>query len=311
MNPFIVYSDRYICDIGDHVFPIDKYVRVGRQLREAGVPPDAFVDPRPATREELQRVHDAEYLDDFFQLRQTKRTMFSELPLNQSIVDLSVLSTGGTLVAAELAEKKGYAYHVGGGWHHAFAGHAEGFCYLNDTAVATRALQRRNPVMRIAVVDLDLHQGNGTAGIFRHDYSVFTFSMHQENLYPLKQPGRLDVGLSEGTTDQEYLDQLKPSLDRIFNDFRPAFVFYLAGADPYQYDQLGQLKLTQEGLKQRDRIVLERCRDARVPVAVLLAGGYAVNSEDTVAIHVNTAIVLCKVFGLNFNNLQSAICNLQ
>ena len=182
-SPCFVYSDLYIADIGPHVFPIDKYQRVAKKLKADCLIPDAyFLEPRPATREELALAHDPAYLDDLFEFRTSQRTRYSELPLNESIVGLSVLSVGGTLMAMELALKQGYAYHIGGGWHHAFAGHAEGFCYLNDTAVAIKQWQTGHPGSHVAVIDLDLHQGNGTAGIFRRDVNVFTFSMHQENL---------------------------------------------------------------------------------------------------------------------------------
>lgn len=181
------------------------------------------------------------------------------------------------------------AAHVGGGFHHAFSGHGEGFCLLNDVAVALRTLLAEGAVERAAVVDLDVHHGNGTAAIFRDDPAVFTFSMHQERNYPMpKPPGDLDVGLDDGTGDEEYLAILDERLGSIIRKHRPELVIYLAGADPYGDDQLGGLALTLEGLRRRDRMVFDACGDAGIPVAVTLAGGYAVREADTVEIHAAT-----------------------
>jgi acetoin utilization deacetylase AcuC-like enzyme len=199
------------------------------------------------------------------------------------------LSCGGTLITARSALEDGVAVHLGGGFHHAYAGHGEGFCLYNDIAVAVRALRAEGVVKRVAVIDLDVHHGNGTAVIFAEDDDVLTFSMHQQNNYPLvKPPSDLDVGLQDGTEDGQYLDLLERALADVLGEPAPEFIVYLAGADPYEHDQLGGLSLTLEGLRRRDRMVLERAVERRIPIAVLMAGGYAYELDDTVSIHVAT-----------------------
>ena len=200
-----------------------------------------------------------------------------------------MLMCGGTLLAGSLALEHGCAAHLGGGFHHAFAGHGEGFCLLNDVAVAARGLMARGQVERVLIVDVDVHQGNGTAEIFGHDPSVFTFSMHQESNYPAdKPPSNLDLGLEDHAGDEVYLDLLSEHLPKVLERHDPDLVFYLAGADPYKDDQLGGLSLTLKGLRRRDRFVYDSVRDHQTALAVVLAGGYAFRSEDTVAIHVAT-----------------------
>lgn len=180
--------------------------------------------------------------------------------------------------------------HLGGGFHHAFPDHGEGFCLINDVAVAIRMLRRDRLADRCMVIDLDVHHGNGTAAIFADEPEVFTFSMHQEHNYPLwKPPSDLDIGLADGTGDTEYLAQLETHLPRIVRAHRPDLAFYLAGADPYEEDQLGGLRLTIDGLRRRDRFVLETLRGEKVAAAVTLAGGYARNQNDTIEVHCNTA----------------------
>jgi acetoin utilization deacetylase AcuC-like enzyme len=204
------------------------------------------------------------------------------------VADAMALACGGTLLAGRLALEHGSAGHLGGGFHHAFADHGEGFCLLNDVAVAARVLLGEGRVGRVAIVDLDVHHGNGTASIFAGDPDVFTFSMHQERNYPAdKPPSDLDVGLDDRTGDGAYLDALARHLPEAL-DGSPDLVFYLAGADPYRDDQLGGLALTIEGLRRRDRMVLEAVQERGIPVAVVLAGGYAYRLEDTVRIHAAT-----------------------
>jgi acetoin utilization deacetylase AcuC-like enzyme len=192
-------------------------------------------------------------------------------------------------VTARLALEDGRAGHLGGGFHHAYADHGEGFCMLNDVAVALRVLLDEGIIARAAVVDLDVHHGNGTASVFAGDPTVFTFSVHQEHNYPAdKPPSDLDVGLEDGTGDGEYLGALEAGLRQTLDAQDPELVVYLAGADPYRDDQLGGLSLTLDGLRGRDRMVISECRERGVPVAVVLAGGYAYRLEDTVSIHVAT-----------------------
>jgi acetoin utilization deacetylase AcuC-like enzyme len=184
-----------------------------------------------------------------------------------------------------------------GGFHHAFPDHAEGFCYVNDVAVAIRKLQLERRIKRALVVDCDLHQGNGTAYIFRGDPDVFTFSIHQEKLYPVKQRSSLDIGLPNLAGDAEYFGHLERHVPRIMEEFRPDIVFYLAGADPYEGDQLGSLRLTMKGLRRRDELVFKECAGRAVPICVVVAGGYAFHAEDTIQIHCNTCKALMEHFG--------------
>ena len=285
----VVYSAGYHCDIGPHVFPMEKFGLLRERLvAEGDVAADAFLEPAPASREDLLRVHTAEYLDDLEQLRWTLRTMGSELPLKPDIVNAYRLAAGGTTLAAREALTRGFGVNLGGGFHHAHPDHAEGFCYLNDIAVAIRALQHEGRVRRAAIVDCDVHQGNGTARAFHGDDTVFTLSIHQERNYPTpKEPGDLDIGLEDGTGDVEYLEALEGSLVRVWQA-APELVIYQAGADAYAEDQLGGLGLTLAGLEARDRLVLGGCARRGIPVAVTLGGGYARRLGDTVQIHLAT-----------------------
>ena len=291
-SPAFVFSPAYEADIGPHVFPTFKYRRLKERILETGLAgPEAFVEPRPLDRAILRLAHSEGYLADLFALRRTGATMASELPLTRDIARWFELAAYGTATATDLALARGAAMHLGGGFHHAFADHAEGFCYLNDIGVAIRALQHDGRVRRVAVVDCDVHQGNGTASLFRGDDTVFTFSMHQEYNYPSpKEPGDLDVGLEDGTGDDEYLAELERALERVWGS-GPELVVYQAGADAYREDQLGGLGLTMAGLEARDRMVLEGCAGRGVPAAVTLGGGYARRLEDTVAIHLTTCRV--------------------
>lgn len=288
-RPAVVWSAGYQCDIGMHVFPVEKYRLVREALEAGGVLGEAdLLEPPPATRALLELAHERDYLDDLEALRWTPRTMYSELPLEADIVRAFSLAASGTALAAREALVRGAVAHVGGGLHHAYAGHAEGFCYINDLAVAVRALRREGLVERAAVVDLDVHQGNGTAHIFRDEPEVFTLSLHQEQNYPQpKERGDLDVGLPDGTGDADYLRALEPALERVWAH-RPQVVLYQAGADPYREDQLGGLGLTLEGLEARDAMVLEGCAARGIPVVTTLGGGYAHRVEDTVRIHATT-----------------------
>jgi len=282
----VVYSKEYWCDIGAHVFPMEKYRRVFERLvAEDGVDEDSVLAPEPCSREQLLLVHSSEYLRDLTELRWSSRTMMSELPLAADIVRAYILAAGGTVLAARHALSRGFAVSIGGGFHHAFADRAEGFCYINDLAVATRVMRADHGVERVAIVDLDVHQGNGTARIFEDDANTFTLSIHQEANYPIpKQRSDLDVGLPDGTGDEAYLAALQAALERVWA-FGPQLVLYQAGADPYREDKLGGLALTIEGLSGRDHAVLGGCATRRIPVVVTLGGGYAQEVEDTVTIH--------------------------
>lgn len=287
----IVWSDRYEVDIGAHVFPTAKYRLILDELLERGVVrSENILQPEPASWEEMGRVHSPGYLEKVRSgTLSAADQMLLELPFTTDLKDASVLCCGGTTLSARKALKEGVAVHLGGGFHHAFRDHGEGFCLLNDVAVAVTTLLAEGEVERAAVVDLDVHQGNGTAAIFAEDARVFTFSMHQERNYPfIKPPSDLDLGLLDRTSDDRYLEALEGALDLIVERHEPQVVVYLAGADPYMEDQLGGLALTKEGLEIRDRMVLERFRKTGAGVAVVLAGGYARRTWDTVEIHRRT-----------------------
>lgn len=286
----VVYSPRYHIDIGRHVFPTRKYQLVHRRLLDAGIiqPPDV-VEPQPASWDDLALIHTREYLDKLRDGTMTDEDIAQlELPWSSEMVEGFRVMVGGTVEAARRAVmSRTMVAHTGGGLHHAFPNHGEGFCPLNDVAVAVRVLQR-DGLERAAVIDLDVHHGNGTAFIFESDPRVFTFSMHQQYNYPMWKPrGSLDIGLADGTGDAEYLQQLENALPKVLAS-SPECLFYLAGADPYEEDQLGGLRLTREGLRARDRLVIEQARSTGLPLVVVLAGGYARQVEDTVAIHVST-----------------------
>lgn len=307
----VVYSARYRIDIGPHVFPTLKYSLIHARLLEAGViQPQDSVEPEPASWDELALVHTPEYLDKMRGGTMTPEDVAQlELPWSTEMVEGFRLMVGGTIRTALIAcgsevrsEKFEVrtpsefklqtsdfraAVHIGGGFHHAFPNHGEGFCPFNDVAVAARVLQSRG-LERIAVVDLDVHHGNGTAFVFESDPRVFTFSMHQQHNYPLWKPrGSLDIGLPDGAHDATFLRELERGLPAVIAH-APKCVFYLAGADPYEDDQLGGLRLTKDGLRRRDRLVIDTVRRAGVPLVIVLAGGYARHVEDTVAIHVAT-----------------------
>lgn len=313
MRRIFVYSPRYVMDLRGHVFPTEKYRLLAERLLQEGiVPPDGFVEPYRPSVEDLKLVHTPDYLQDLLDLRWTHRTMYSEMPLTREIVEGFFLMAGGTHRAAELALEHGGGFHIGGGFHHAYADHAEGFCYINDLAYAIRKLQKEGRIRRAMVVDCDLHQGNGTAAIFRNDPEVFTFSIHQEYLYPWpKERGDLDIGLDAGTGDEIYLARLREAIPRIYDEHRPELLLYQAGADPYREDQLGDLQLTKEGLRARDELVIGEARKRNIPVAVTLGGGYARRVEDVVDIHFTTARVLLGALGGEEEGLGREDSNLQ
>ena len=212
-----------------------------------------------------------------------------EAPITKQVVEACMYAAGGSIIACERAlESRATAISLGGGFHHAFPDHGEGFCFINDVAVAIRVMLHRGTIGRCAVLDCDLHQGNGTAFIFQEQPDVYTFSIHQEHLYPLKQRSDLDIGLDNGAGDEVYLGHLKRCVPMILDSHKPELVFYLAGADPYEGDQLGDLRLTRDGFIRRDEIIFSECMSRGIPVAVVLAGGYARNTADVVDIHVNT-----------------------
>lgn len=295
----IVYAPGYEVDIGPHVFPTRKYRLVhDRLLSEGTIAEDDVHHPAPASDADVALVHTPEYLA---QLREGRFTAADELllevPFSPALRAAMWLCAGGSMLTGRLALERAVAVHLGGGFHHAFPDHGEGFCLINDVAIAIRALRREGALARALVIDLDVHHGNGTAAIFADDPDVFTFSMHQERNYPAwKPPSDLDLGLPDGTGDAEYLGLLERHLPRMIRDHAPDIAFYLAGADPYVEDQLGGLALSLDGLRKRDELVFDYLRAHGVPVAVTLAGGYARNTADTVEIHCNTVRAAREVY---------------
>jgi acetoin utilization deacetylase AcuC-like enzyme len=292
MLPFkLIYSDLYDLNLGEHVFPSAKYRLVRQKLLESQLASEAdFLEPQSAQDTDILLVHTTDWV------RKLKTGALEpwevsrmEIPYSPEMVQAVWRATGGSILAGRRALEDGIACNIGGGFHHAFPGHGEGFCAIHDVAVAIRKLQTEDAIARAMTVDLDVHHGNGTAAIFARDGTVFTFSMHQEHNYPFDKPASdTDIHLPNGCPDELYLRLLQENLSKAVSEFPPDLIFYLAGADPYREDQLGGLSLTLDGLVERDRTVFSIARQYRVPVAVTLAGGYARNVEDTIAIHVGT-----------------------
>jgi acetoin utilization deacetylase AcuC-like enzyme len=291
--PFkLVYHEGYDLNLGSHVFPSRKYRLIrDRLLADGFASGDDFIEPQPAGDEDILLVHQRGWVArlkqgtlDYMEL------MRLEIPYSREMMEAFWLAAGGTTTAARMALRDGIGFNIGGGFHHAFPGHGEGFCAIHDVAVATRKLQREGLIERAMVVDTDVHHGNGTAAIFASDPTVFTLSIHQLHNYPsIKPPSDVDIDLEDGVGDEEYLDRLDAACRKAMSEFRPQMVMYVAGADPYREDQLGGLSLSIDGLKSRDRLVFDLAREHGAPVVVTLAGGYAVRLEDTVTIHSNTA----------------------
>ena len=289
-------SDRYPLPLPEgHRFPVAKYAALRRRLADhaaAGARLE-FVEPHAATDDELLRVHERGYLGRVFagtlSPAEIRRIGF---PWSEALVERSLRSTGAAVDAAAAALADGVAASLAGGTHHAGSDWGEGFCVFNDTAVAAREMQARGLVRRVVILDCDVHQGNGTAEIFARDESVFTMSIHGARNFPLrKYPGSLDVPLEDGTGDEIYLEALEPAVCESFERGRPELVFYIAGADPYEGDRLGRLKLTKRGLLERDRLVLGVARAAGVPVAIVCGGGYCDDIESIVDIHAATMLL--------------------
>jgi acetoin utilization deacetylase AcuC-like enzyme len=333
MLPFkLVYSDAYYLPIGEHVFPAEKYRRIRDRLISSGIAeaPD-FLEPEPAADEDILLVHTPEYVEKLKTGTLSPREeMEMEVPYSRDLVDAFWLAAGGSILAAQQCLTDQVSISIGGGFHHAFPDHGEGFCMIHDVAVAIRRLQHDQKIRTAMTVDCDVHQGNGTATIFAgaqgasaplpsvpsttlrrpegsprggrmrqmHAGAVFTISLHQHNNYPLwKPPSSIDVDLPDGLGDEDYLAWLDNALSSGLQQFEPDLMCYVAGADPYKEDQLGGLSLTIDGLKERDELVFQVARARNIPVMVTFAGGYAQNVEDTVTIHCNTVSAAKKVFG--------------
>ncbi len=331
MLPFkLIYSDAYYLPIGNHVFPAEKYRRIHNRLISTGIAgPEDFLEPQPATDQDILLVHKPEYVQKLKTGTLTQREeMEMEIPYSKELVDAFWLAAGGSILAARHCLIDGVCISIGGGFHHAFPDHGEGFCMIHDVAVAIRRLQSDDKIRTAMTVDCDVHQGNGTAAIFAgtrtasallpsssvstvehpknaprgkmrgaHAGDVFTISLHQHNNYPLwKPPSSIDVDLPDGTSDDDYLAWLDNAVSSGLRQFEPDLICYVAGADPYCEDQLGGLNLTIEGLKKRDKLVFTVAKARSIPVMVTYAGGYAQNVEDTVTIHSNTIVAAKEVF---------------
>jgi acetoin utilization deacetylase AcuC-like enzyme len=330
MLPFkLIYSDHYFLPIGAHVFPAEKYQRVHDRLVATHVAePSDFVAPEVASDQDILLVHTPQYVQKLKNgTLSPSEEMQMEIPYSPELVRAFWLAAGGSILAAEHALRDGVAVNIGGGFHHAFPDHGEGFCMINDVAVAIRRMQRDDKIRAAMTVDCDVHHGNGTAAIFagtrtpsdplpstspstlkpapsgkmRHAHAgdVFTISLHQHNNYPAWKPhSSIDVDLPDGIGDDDYLAWLDNALSSGLRQFEPDLICYIAGADPYREDQLGGLALTLEGLKRRDELVFRVARARNIPVMVTYAGGYARNVEDTVTIHCNTVIAAQEIFAL-------------
>jgi len=320
MLPFkLIYSEDYYLPIGAHVFPAEKYRRIHDRLIETNVAAVSdFLKPQRASDEDILLVHTQEYVRKLKTGTLSPREeMQLEVPFSPELVRAFWLAAGGSILAAQCALKDKIAINIGGGFHHAFPDHGEGFCMINDVAVAIRAMQRDKKIDRAMTVDCDVHQGNGTAAIFagakanadvlpsnpivqrslQSSTGVFTISLHQQNNYPsYKPPSSIDMDLPDGIGDNAYLSWLDNALSSGLRQFSPDLSCYIAGADPYKEDQLGGLALTIEGLKKRDELVFRVARAKNIPVMVTYAGGYARHVEDTVTIHCNTVLAAGKLF---------------
>jgi len=291
----LVYHPAYDLNLGAHVFPARKYRLIREYLLREGIAvEDDFVEPRPASREQLLLAHDGDWIRKLETgTLSYQEVMKLEIPYSRKMAEAFFCAAGGTIEAARRALRDGAAMNIGGGFHHAFREHGEGFCAINDIAVAVLTLLHEGAISKAMVVDLDVHHGNGTAAIFHGLHEVFTISLHQQNNYPhVKPPSTIDVGLADRTGDMEYIARLQDVLSPAVDGFRPDLLVYVAGVDPYFDDQLGGLSLTMEGIMARDRVVFDTALRRRVPVAVVLAGGYASCEEDTVRMHARTAAAL-------------------
>lgn len=294
MLPFkLIYHHRYDLNLGPHVFPSRKFRLIAEALRRENIAgSEDFLTPSPASDEDVLRVHTSEWVHKLKTGTLTASDVMKlEIPYSLELVEAVWLAAGGSILAGQCALRYGFGANLGGGFHHAFPGHGEGFCAIHDVAVAIRRLQADGAITKAMVVDTDVHHGNGTAAIFRDDPSIFTLSIHQENNYPADKPrSSMDLNMWDRVEDDEYLGALIPAVQKALDEFEPDIVFYIGGADPFCEDQLGGLSLTKKGLQQRDREVFRAARRRGVPVATALAGGYARCVEDTVRIHVNTIL---------------------
>ncbi|HEX4992567.1 MAG TPA: histone deacetylase [Rubrobacteraceae bacterium] len=288
----VFYSDHFVLPLPEgHRFPMIKYSMLRESVAASGIcGPEEMMVPHPVSDAEILRSHEEGYLRRVASGTLTEKEMRRiGFPWSQRMVERSRRASGGTLGACLAALEDGFAANLAGGTHHAFADRGEGYCVFNDSAIAARAVQAEGLVERVVVVDTDVHQGNGTAAIVRGDATIYTLSIHGVKNFPVrKEESDLDLALPDGADDGEFLDALEEGLERALEVSRAELAIYLAGADPFEDDRLGRLSVSKEGLAERDRLVLESCRERGIPVAVTMAGGYARNVEDTVEIHLQS-----------------------
>jgi acetoin utilization deacetylase AcuC-like enzyme len=303
MLPFkLIYHERYDLNLGAHVFPSQKYRLIADKLsKDAIATREDFVRPEAASDADILRVHTEDWVHKLKTGTLTlSDVMKLEVPYSPELVSAFWLAAGGTIAAAQHALRDGFGCNLGGGFHHAYPGHGEGFCAIHDVAVAIRRLQADGAIRKAMVVDTDVHHGNGTAAIFGEQPSVFTLSIHQLNNYPAyKPPSTVDLDMPDQIEDSAYLTALLPAVRAGLDSFQPEILFYVGGADPYRDDQLGGLSLTMDGLIARDKGVFEEARKRKIPMVTTLAGGYARRIEDTVQIHVNTILAAREVAQLH------------
>jgi acetoin utilization deacetylase AcuC-like enzyme len=332
----LVYSDEYFLPIGQHVFASQKFRQIHQLLLGTGVAePGDFIAPQSASDDDVRLAHTPAWVQKLRSATLSPREeLLLEIPFSPPLVHAFYMHAGGSILAAELALRDGVCVNIGGGFHHAFPDHGEGFCMINDIAIALLRMFQEQKISRAMVLDCDVHQGNGTAAIFNPQAAtappaeswsapmfqppravsvkeaapgdVFTISLHQENNYPAWKPASsLDINLPDGTTDAEYLSWLDNALSSAFRQFEPDLIAYVAGADPYGEDQLGGLSLTIDGLKQRDEMVFSTAQARNVPLFAVFAGGYARRVEDTVTIHTNTVVAAAEIFGKQKTEIKS------
>lgn len=274
-----------------HRFPMDKYDLLPQQLIYEGTcTEENFFEPKIPNNKHFFSVHDPEYFFNLLNITLSqKEARKIGFPLSEVLVAREMIIADGTIKASKFALKNGIAMNIAGGTHHAFSSHGEAFCMLNDQAIGARYLQQKGFAKKILIVDLDVHQGNGTAEIFKKDASVFTFSMHGKSNYPfIKETSDLDIALKNNTKDNEYLSILKNTLPKIINKEKPDFIYYLCGVDVLETDKLGKLSLSVTGCKERDEFVLQTCRDFNIPLMCSMGGGYSPDIKVIVDAHANT-----------------------
>ncbi|MFT4738590.1 MAG: acetoin utilization deacetylase AcuC-like enzyme [Cyclobacteriaceae bacterium] len=296
----VAWCSEYVLQLPEgHRFPMEKYELLPQQLLHEGtLKKDNFFAPEPALMPDILAVHSHAYLEKLQRLTLSKSEIRKTgFPLSTDLIEREILIAGGTVQCAHYALQYGVACNIAGGTHHAFTDHGEGFCLLNDQAIAAQYLLTSGLAKRVAIIDLDVHQGNGTAQVFAQNEDVFTFSMHGASNYPLrKEISDMDVGLADGTSDDIYLNTLREKIKLIEHNFNPDFVFFQAGVDVLSTDKLGRLGLTNQGCKERDRLVIDWCQKRGLPLVICMGGGYSPKIAQIIEAHANTYRIVNEIF---------------